>query len=155
MTPPGSALDAAPILVADDDADDVLLLRRAFRKANLPNPVHVVNDGESAIAYLSGEGRYGDRDDHPMPVLLLLDLKMPRKTGFEVLEWIRAQPRLRRLRVVVLSSSKQASDVDHAHELGANSYLVKPVVFDELVTLARTLGAYWMDLDEPPGIDGG
>jgi CheY-like chemotaxis protein len=155
MTPTGNALGAAPILVADDDADDVLLLRRAFRKANLPNPVHVVNDGESAIAYLSGEGRYGDRDDHPMPVLLLLDLKMPRKTGFEVLEWIRAQPRLRRLRVVVLSSSRQAGDVDHAHELGANSYLVKPVVFAELVTLARTLRAYWMDLDEPPEIDDG
>ena len=150
----GSAFaNGAPILVADDDPDDVLLLRRAFRKANLPVSLRVVTDGEAAIAYLAGDGPYADRDDHPLPALLLLDLKMPRKSGFEVLEWIRSQPGLRRLRIVVLTSSRHSSDIDRAHELGANSYVVKPIVFDDLVAMAQRLGAYWMDLAERPELD--
>jgi CheY-like chemotaxis protein len=153
VTFPRRVVDVAPILVADDDADDVVLLRRAFRKANLSNPIQVVHDGEAAIAYLSGEGRFGDRDDHPLPALMLLDLKLPRKSGFEVLEWIRSQPGLRRLRVVVLSSSSQSADVDRAHELGANSYLVKPVAFDDLVSMVRNLGTYWMILAESPELN--
>jgi CheY-like chemotaxis protein len=151
--PNSHVADAAPILVADDDSGDVLLLQRAFRKANLANPLHVVPDGEAAIEYLAGAGPYSNRDDHPLPVLLLLDLKMPRKSGFEVLEWIRSQPGLRRLRVVILSSSGQSADVDRAHDLGANSYLVKPPTFADLVAMVENLGAYWMIMAERPELD--
>lgn len=147
--------DAAPILIADDDSGDVLLLRRAFQKANLVNPLYVVSDGEAAIDYLAGAGPYRNRDDHPLPVLLLLDLKMPRKSGFQVLEWIRSQPGLRRLRVVVLSSSGQSADIDRAHDLGANSYLVKPPTFADLVAMVENLGAYWMILAERPELEDG
>lgn len=141
-----------PILLVEDDPNDVLLLQRAFRKANLANPVHVIADGDQAVAYLAGEGAYADRARHPLPVLVLLDLKLPRRSGHEVLEWVRAQPGLRRLRVVVLTSSERTADVDRAFDLGANAYLVKPVDLERLVEMVRTIDAFWLILSESPGL---
>src|SRR5262245_41538389 len=111
------------VLLVDDDPDAGFLLQRAFRKANRANRIDVVHDGQEAIDYLSHQGAYMDRERYPAPVLMLLDLKMPRKTGFELLEWLRRQPGLKRLVVVVLTSSNQSADINLAYELGSNSYL--------------------------------
>jgi CheY-like chemotaxis protein len=138
------------ILLIEDNADDVLLTRRAFSKAGIRSSLRVVEDGQRAVEYLCGTGEYGDRELHPLPVLLLLDLKLPRRSGFEVLEWLRGQPGLRRIPVVVLTSSAQSADINRAFDLGANSYLVKPVGFDGLMDLVRTLNLYWLLLNEKP-----
>jgi CheY-like chemotaxis protein len=140
------------VLLVEDDPNDVLLIRRAFKKAQHPNPTQVVQDGEQAIAYLSGDQQYADRQAYPLPGLILLDLKLPRKSGFEVLQWVRQQPLLKRIPVVVLTSSKQSPDVNKAYDFGANSYLVKPVEFDELVDLITTLNLYWGFLNENPEV---
>src|SRR2546425_7191817 len=118
--------ECATVLLAEDDLDDVLLTQIAFRRARLANPLHVVRDGEEAIAYLSGEGAFADRDRFPFPILLLLDLKMPKVDGFEVLEWLQSQPARRHLPVAILTSSDQDPDIGRAHALGADSYLIKP-----------------------------
>ena len=151
----GSAMTdrSAPVLVAEDDANDVLLLRRACRKARLINPLQVVTDGDDAIAYLRGDGEYADRDRYPLPVLLLLDLKMPRRSGFEVLEWLKAESPLKRLPVVVFTSSRESVDVQRAYDLGANSYLVKPGSPDDLIRMVQSLDLYWMIYNEPPDVD--
>ncbi|RMD93131.1 MAG: response regulator, partial [Calditrichaeota bacterium] len=115
------------VLIVEDDPNDVLLIRRAFQKAKILNPLQFVNDGEQAVQYLSGLPPFADSEKYPAPVLLLLDLKLPKKSGFEVLEWLQQQNTLHRLPVVVLTSSNQSSDINHAYDLGANSYLVKPV----------------------------
>jgi CheY-like chemotaxis protein len=138
------------ILLVDDDANDVLLLERAFRKAGLSNVLRVARHGDEAIAYLSGEGPYGDRDHFPLPFMLLLDLKMPGTDGFDVLQWVRTEPDLKRLLVVVLTSSNLQSDVDRAYELGANSYLVKPVEFDQMVNMIQRFEAYWAEINRTP-----
>lgn len=140
------------ILLVEDDPNDVLLIKRAFRKANLANPIHVVGDGEAAVAYLAGQAPYTDRERYPLPMLLLLDLKMPRKSGFEVLAWLREQPGLKRLPVVVLTASRETNDINRAYELGANSYLVKPVAFDTLLEMVKTLNLYWLILSEKPDV---
>jgi CheY-like chemotaxis protein len=134
--------DSAVILLAEDLEDDVLLIRRAFTKAGVQNPLFVVHDGEEAIQYLQGEGKFANRAEYPLPDLTLLDLKMPRKDGFEVLEWVRQQPTLRGLRIVVLTSSKEIRDVDRAYQLGANSVLVKPAEFTNLVEISQFLGGF-------------
>ncbi|HWO69131.1 MAG TPA: response regulator [Actinomycetota bacterium] len=141
-----------PILVVDDDPDDVELVRRAFRRLRVVNPVRVASDGEEAVAYLAGTGPFADRLANPLPALVLLDLKLPRRSGHEVLDWVKAQPVLRRIPVVVLTSSGERRDVDRAYDLAANSYLVKPVRFDDLVRLIGELNVYWMILNEPPGL---
>ena len=112
----------------------------------------VVRDGDQAVAYLEGKGDYADRKQHPLPVVVLLDLKLPRRSGLEVLEWMRAQPDLRRIPVVVLTSSRESVDVNKAYDLGANSYLVKPVTFNDLVELITTLDLYWLILNERPDV---
>ncbi len=137
------------ILHVDDDPNDLLLLKHACRTASLDFAVESVTDGEAAIAYLSGTEPYSNRQRYPLPSLLLLDLKMPRKTGFEVLSWIREHPRLKRLPVFVFTSSKHQEDVDRAYELGANAYLVKPVGFDRLVEELKAL-QFWFGLNEKP-----
>lgn len=137
----------SPILLVEDNPDDVLLMQRAFRKLNLLNPLHVVQDGEEAVAYL---GRVA-----ASPALVLLDLKLPRRSGLEVLEWLRAQPRLKRCPVVVLTSSKEAPDVQAAYDLGANSYLIKPVEFQAFLDMVGTLNLYWLVLNQPAGDKGG
>jgi CheY-like chemotaxis protein len=129
------------ILLVEDDHNDVLLIKRAFQKVKIANPIIVLNDGEQAISYLAGREPYIER---PLPVLILLDLKLPRKSGHEVLEWLRQQQKLRRLPVVVLTASSESSDINRAYDLGANSYLVKPVTFDALVEMVKTLNLYWL-----------
>jgi len=143
------------VLLADDDPNDVFLLQRAFQKTNIADPLQVVRDGEEAMAYLSGQAQYADRQRHPLPVLLLLDLKMPRKSGFEVLRWLRQQSVLKRLPVVVLTSSNQNPDINKAFDLGANSYIVKPGGFDSLVEMVKNLNLYWLILNEKPQLRGG
>jgi CheY-like chemotaxis protein len=140
------------ILLVEDDPNDVLLIQRAFRKANLANPIQVMNDGEAAVQYLSGQEPYADRDRYPLPMLMLLDLKLPRRSGLEVLEWLKQQPKLKRLPVVVLTSSREHTDLNRAYDLGANSYLVKPVAFDSLLNMVQTLNQYWLIINERPNI---
>lgn len=141
------------ILLVEDSQDDVLLIQRAFRKANLVNPISVVDDGEKAINYLSGAGEYADRSRYPLPVLVLLDLKLPRKSGHEVLAWIKQHSGFKRVPVVVLTSSTETIDVNKAYDLGANSYLVKPVGFDDLFAMVKTLQPYWMIMNQKPDVE--
>src|ERR1043166_4851684 len=138
------------ILLVEDNPDDVLLIQRAFQKAGLRDALKVVRDGAQAIEYLSGSGLYADRRRFPLPFLVLLDLKMPGTDGFEVLRWARAEPDLKRLLIVVLTSSNLQTDVDRAYELGANSYLVKPVEFDEMVNMVQRFEAYWAEINHVP-----
>jgi CheY-like chemotaxis protein len=137
--------DTAVILIVEDREDDILLMRKAFDKASLPNPITIVRDGEEALAYLSGEGKFASRDEYPLPALILLDLKLPRMDGFEVLTWIRKQDGIRALPVVVLTSSNQLRDVNRAYELGANSFFVKEFDFQSSVDLTRLLQRYWLN----------
>lgn len=138
-----------PVLLhVEDDPNDILLLQRAFKKANLAINIQAVNDGDKAVGYLSGADAFADREKFPLPALILLDLKMPRKSGLEVLAWIRGQEKLRRLLVVVFTSSKHDEDINRAYDLGANSYLVKPVGFDMLVEMAQLLHRYWLNTNE-------
>jgi len=140
------------ILLVEDDLNDVFLIQRAFRKANLANPIQVMKDGEAAVLYLSGQEPYADRDRYPLPILMLLDLKLPRRSGLEVLEWLKQQPKLKRLPVVVLTSSREHTDLNRAYDLGANSYLVKPVAFDSLLNMVQTLNQYWLIINERPNL---
>lgn len=139
------------LLHVEDDPNDVLLLQRAIRRASLPIAALSVPDGELAVAYLSGDGVYADRQQYPLPELVLLDLKIPRKSGLEVLSWIRGHPGLSRLPVAVLTSSRHERDMEQAYDRGANSYLVKPVGFDDLLELVRLVHAYWFSLNQRPG----
>ena len=140
----------AVILLVEDRKDDVLLVQRALLKANITNPVYVVEDGEQAMAYLGGTGPYADRANFTVPDLVLLDLKMPKMDGFEVLRWIRQQPGLKALRVIVLTSSEDIFDINRAYELGANSFLVKPLEFINYPAMMRTLGSFWLRYSEAP-----
>jgi CheY-like chemotaxis protein len=149
-----TGLEHYSILLVEDDPNDIILIKRAFGKANITNPLQVVEDEEEAIACLAGKGRYANWQNYPLPILILLDLKLPRKSGHEVLEWLRQQPMLKLLTVVVLTSSQQSSDVNRAYDLGANSYLVKPVTFDVLVEMVKSLNFYWVILNEKPIIKG-
>jgi CheY-like chemotaxis protein len=144
----------AGILVAEDLPDDVLMLRHAFTKAGIDAPLHFVTDGQEAVEYLKGERAFADRSKHPLPALLLLDLSMPRLNGFDVLEWVRGQPGLCRLPVVIFTSSQQSKDVNRAYELGANSYLVKPHALSNLHEIAQHLGNYWLRINVSPDVAG-
>src|SRR2546421_955120 len=144
--------DQAVILLVEDRPDDVLLIRRAFQKAYINNPLQVVRDGEEAIWYLRGEGKYQNRAEYPLPDLVLLDLKMPRVDGLQVLTWIRAQPGLKGLPVIVLTSSEEMRDVNAAYHLGANSFLVKPMDFEDVVHLSKSISSYWLKLSRGPEV---
>ena len=140
------------ILLAEDLEDDILLIRRAFAAARVAIPLHVVRDGEEVLAYLSGLGKYSSRDEFPLPDLILLDLKMPNMDGFEVLRWIRHEPTLSSLRVVILTSSNRLQDINAAYQLGANSFLVKTMGFDQFVETVKATMHYWLRLDRAPEI---
>jgi DNA-binding response OmpR family regulator len=143
------------ILHVEDDPNDVMLIGRAFRKADVTAHVEVVSDGEQAVNYLSGVNANGQQELLPLPSLVLLDLKLPRKSGIEVLEWIRAQPGLKRMPVIMLTASRQTMDINRAYDLGVNAYLVKPVNFDGLVAILKSLDLFWLKANEPPSMAGG
>lgn len=141
------------ILLVEDEPNDVFLIERAFKKCGCQHLLQSVGDGEQAIAYLSGSHAFADREKYPLPSIVLLDLKLPKRSGLEVLAWLRDRPdKLKRLPVVVLTSSKQASDINRAYELGANSYLVKPVAFDGLLELVQAFNGFWMRFNEKPDL---
>jgi CheY-like chemotaxis protein len=141
MEQPTSAI----ILIADDDPDDRMLMGEALQESQLPGDVRFVSDGEELMEYLCHRGAYADPASAPRPGLILLDLNMPRKDGREVLKEIDADPVLRRIPIVVLTTSKSEEDIDHSYRLGANSYITKPVTFHAMVEMARELGRYWFD----------
>jgi CheY-like chemotaxis protein len=143
--------DFATILLAEDQEEDVILMQKAFQKAGIPNPLKIVRDGEEAINYLAGFGEFSDRTQYPLPVLMLLDLKMPGTDGFDVLAWIRTQPHLAMLRVVVLTTSDLTSDLQTAYELGACSFLTKPMGFIGSVEIARQMAKYWLQINVTAG----
>jgi len=138
-------------LLVEDSQNDVFLMQQAFKKAGLPNPIQVVSHGQEAISYLKGEGRYSDRAQYPLPMAVLLDLKMARMNGFEVLEWVRKQPNLKRVVVIILTASNRSSDADRAYDLGANFYLTKPGKFEDLVEMTKCLHD-WLRLNHFPSI---
>ena len=137
------------ILLVEDNPDDVALTLRAFKKNNIANQVVVASDGQSALDWLFGEGEYAGRDTNELPAFVLLDLKLPKVDGLEVLRALRANPRTRLLRVVVLTTSREEQDVVESYSLGANSYIRKPVDFDEFRHVVGQLGLYWLILNEP------
>ncbi len=142
--------DTAVILLAEDEEDYVLLLKKAFDQAKISVVLHVVSDGREAMWYLEGVGKYANRDEYPLPDLVLLDLKLPRYNGFEVLSWLRKQPGFLALRVLVLTSSDRVKDVNEAYRLGANSFLVKPYDFDDLAYLSALINDFWLEASRSP-----
>jgi CheY-like chemotaxis protein len=148
-----SSVKMHAVLLVEDDDNDFFFMERSFKQARIGNPMKRVRDGEEAIEYLRGDGVYADREEHPLPTLILLDLKMPRRNGFEVILWVRAQAGLKRLPLVVLTSSREDPDINRAYELGANTYLVKPVKFEGLVEMMKALNFYWLVLAEKPTLD--
>jgi CheY-like chemotaxis protein len=138
------------ILHVEDDPNDAILFQHACVKAGVEFNLQSVNDGDEAMAYLRGTAPFSDRKRHPVPQMILLDLKMPSVNGFDLLTWLRNDAQFRNLPVIVLTSSNHDRDIKRAYDLGANSYLVKPVGFDALVDVARTIHTYWANLNEPP-----
>jgi CheY-like chemotaxis protein len=138
------------ILVAEDSPTEALLLLKALAAAHITNPVQIVQDGEEAIAYLRGSGQYANRARHPFPSVILTDLKMPRLDGFEILKWLRAHPECSVIPVIVLTNSSIPDDIRLAYQLGANSYIIKPHAFNELVQVLRTTYEYWAICAKPP-----
>lgn len=136
------------ILLVEDNEDDVFLMRRALKAAQVANPLYVVEDGQEAIDYLSGTGEYSDRSAYPIPSLIFLDLKLPFLRGHEVLAWIRSQKELETVVVVVLTSSSEPADLKEAYRLGANSYVVKPPTAEQLLDLAQAFKWYWLEYNE-------
>jgi CheY-like chemotaxis protein len=133
------------ILLVEDNEDDVFLMKRALTKAAVINPLYVAEDGQAALDYLEGVGEFGDRSRFPLPAIVLLDLKLPLKSGHEVLAWIRQQEKFKSLVVVVLTSSAEPGDLTKSYELGANSYLVKPPAPAQLEDLVKALKCYWLE----------
>lgn len=142
------------ILMADDDADDRAMAREALEENRLANPLYFVEDGEALMDYLCRRGRYSAPDVAPTPGLILLDLNMPKKDGREALAEIKAHPQLRHIPVVVLTTSKAEEDIFRSYDLGASSFITKPVTFESLVQYIKTLGDYWLELVALPKEDG-
>jgi CheY-like chemotaxis protein len=133
-----------PVLIAEDDPNDVFLLKRAFEKAGVNNPVIVARNGQEAIDYLNGSGKFTDRAAHPLPGLMFLDLKMPLVDGFDVLAWLNNRKMNRKLPVVVLTSSNQERDIKQAQQMGADDYRVKPQQFEELLRIVKEIHERWL-----------
>jgi len=133
------------ILLVEDNEDDVFFMQRAIRACGIDHHVQVAEDGQVAIDYFSGTGQYKDRQKFPLPFLIFLDLKMPRRSGLDVLQWIRTQPHLKTMLVLILTTSREDSDVQRAYELGVNSFLVKPPGADQLKDLVALIKSYWLE----------
>jgi CheY-like chemotaxis protein len=131
------------VLLVEDDLNDIFLVKRAFKTARIQNPLQVATDGLEAIHYLRGESKYADREAYPLPKLVVMDIKMPRRTGFEVLEWVKHDPLLRRIPIVIVSSSDNPGDINRAYELGANAYMVKPMDYRAVEHLFQSITHYW------------
>lgn len=140
------------MLLVDDSQDDLSLLRIAFKKAEVNIPLQEVHNGEEAIAYLKGESPFDDRTKYPLPAVMLLDLNMPMKNGFEVLRWLGSQPSLKRISVIILTASVRLEDVEQALDLGANAFLVKPTNLEGLVRMIRCLGD-WIQINHFPPLN--
>ena len=138
------------ILQVEDDPNDVFFLKHAMAKAGVANPIQIVNDGREAIDYLKGVRKYADREQFPLPSLVLLDLKLPKLSGLDVLKWIRQQPAIQTLPVTILSSSNRPEDLRTAYARGANSYLVKPPNTDGLVEMVVSVKDFWLDPNQLP-----
>lgn len=134
------------ILVAEDDADDRLMIQDAFEESRLGNPVDFVEDGVQLMNYLQREGEYAELRDHPYPGFILLDLNMPRKDGRTALREIKASQVLQRIPIVILTTSKAEEDIVRTYDLGVNSFICKPVTFDSLVEIVKTVGRYWIEI---------
>jgi CheY-like chemotaxis protein len=139
-----------PIVLVEDDDNDIFLMRRMVKKTGIPNVLNVVRDGGEAMDYLAGRGPFANRAEFPLPCLLLLDLNLPGKSGLEILHWIREQPGLETLLVIILTSSSAERDIEEAYCLGANSYLVKPASPDELEEMFAALNLYWLKHNQTP-----
>jgi CheY-like chemotaxis protein len=135
------------ILLVEDNDNDVVFMQRALKNADLLNPLQVVNDGEQAIDYLTGRGTFSDRTKFPAPILVFLDLKLPTKSGLEILRWLRESPEFKTLVVLVLTTSNEPKDIESALKLGANAYLVKPSMFSELTELMKATKAFWLNFN--------
>ena len=131
------------ILLVDDDENDVLLMRMAFEKSGLPNTIQWASDGAEAVAYLNGEGAYANRQLYPFPEVLIVDLKMPRMTGIELLTWIRDHPEYRVIPTIILTSSRLDADIQAAYNLGANTYMIKPASLENLAKMVKAVHEYW------------
>ena len=147
MIPPEELVQ---ILMADDDPDDRQLTREAFEEARLANDLRFVEDGVELLDYLHRRGKFADPATSPRPGLILLDLNMPRKDGREALQELKADPRFRGIRVVIMTTSKAEEDVVRSYDLSAASYITKPVTFERLVEVVKTLGKYWLEIVELP-----
>jgi len=144
------SLKLFPILLVEDDPDDIEITRRAFKKGNLMNPLYVVRDGEEAMEFLTNEGKYQNKVVAPRPGLILLDLNMPRLDGREVLKRIKKDASLRRIPTVVLTTSRQEEDVIRSYDYGANTYISKPLSFNDFIDALQIIGQYWLALAEIP-----
>jgi CheY-like chemotaxis protein len=136
------------LLLVEDSEDDVFLMRRALKQAEIENPLYVVGDGKQAVDYLAGNGEFRDRELYPFPAVVFLDLKLPFMSGHEVLSWIRQKAELGELVVVILTSSDEPSDIEKAYKLGANSYLVKPPSLMQLRDLTKSFKWYWLKYNQ-------
>lgn len=142
--------DPVEILLVEDNPHDLKLTLNALARHNLANRIHVARDGEEALDFVYGRELHADRDIAIQPRLILLDLKLPKVDGLEVLRQLKADPRTQLIPVVILTSSKEERDLVQGYRLGVNSYIVKPVDFDEFIEVARSLGIYWLKLNQPP-----
>ena len=140
-----------PILLVEDDQNDVFFFQRAMRKAGMSHPLQLARDGQEAIDYMQARGKFADREQFPLPCLILLDLKLPIVMGLDVLRWIRQQPGVAAI-VIVLTSSLNEADIAEAYDLGANAYLVKPAQASELVQIVKAINDFWVKHNTPPPI---
>jgi CheY-like chemotaxis protein len=138
------------ILFVEDNRMDIELTLDAFREAHLPNPIQIVRDGQDALDYMLGMGQFTDRTAYPLPALILLDLKLPRVDGLQVLRTLKTTPKVRRIPTIVLTSSKEEGDLTLSYDLGVNSYLVKPISYDGFIRVIQSLDDYWLHLNLPP-----
>ncbi|HZF01090.1 MAG TPA: response regulator [Methylomirabilota bacterium] len=131
------------ILLVDDEENDATLVKMAFKQNNIISPIQWVKDGVEAVAYLNAEGIYADRIKYPFPQVLLLDLKMPRMTGLELLQWLRVNSHFKIIPTIIMTSSRQETDIEKAYDLGVNTYMIKPSSFDELKNMVKAIHEYW------------